>query len=200
MMPKAGDIVLVRYEDDGPWHERLLLYRARGSIWVLATPDYDIYEEEIGSHNADFVAVRYPKPGGGLPPGVQQGTVYGFDAPSDDDKKQLIVEGTEMGRAERERLGLPLDDAPAAAAAGGNPAPVVALTGAALPARVSAAGLWILDEPGTACDLGDIVTAPPAANVFGDRALVDVNGVTLVARMLPQGADPSAYLALGRIS
>ena len=41
--------------EGGLWHVRLLLFHVTGNWWVIATPDLDVYEEELFAGNPDFV-------------------------------------------------------------------------------------------------------------------------------------------------
>jgi hypothetical protein len=43
-----GDYILVWYDDDMVWHERLLVASLGGTVWVIATPDGDRYPEDLG--------------------------------------------------------------------------------------------------------------------------------------------------------
>ena len=47
-MLKPGGLVRVYYPDDpGIWHERLLLYPVTAQVWVIYTPDGDLYSENL---------------------------------------------------------------------------------------------------------------------------------------------------------
>ena len=50
---RPGMVILVYYDDDRMWHERLLLYPVTRYIWVILTPDDDFYEEQISGGAAD---------------------------------------------------------------------------------------------------------------------------------------------------
>ena len=49
------------------WHTRLLLVQTQGSNWVIATPDHDIYVEEMAATNSDFTGFYYSGPNGHVP-------------------------------------------------------------------------------------------------------------------------------------
>lgn len=44
-----GDIWFVDYGEGPPqvWHSRLLAAHIVNSLWVIVTPDHDIYEEQL---------------------------------------------------------------------------------------------------------------------------------------------------------
>ena len=37
----------VYYSDDSVWHQRLALWRVKEGIWVICTPDSDVYAEDL---------------------------------------------------------------------------------------------------------------------------------------------------------
>lgn len=44
---RPGDRVLVRYEGEPLWHERLVIGEAFDGNWMIGTPDFDVYEEPL---------------------------------------------------------------------------------------------------------------------------------------------------------
>ena len=63
----AGTRVLVCYDQDPArrlWHERLLCAHVRDSEWVVATPDRDLYLEDLEEGIEDLVLLGAR---GGLP-------------------------------------------------------------------------------------------------------------------------------------
>ena len=50
---KQGDRLLAFYETDVVWHARLLLALVDQNLWVILTPDGDIYAEEVSDGNMD---------------------------------------------------------------------------------------------------------------------------------------------------
>lgn len=46
-MWRAGDRVLLRYVGQPLWHERLVIGEAYDGNWVIATPDFHMYEEPL---------------------------------------------------------------------------------------------------------------------------------------------------------
>ena len=62
---RPGDRPLVYYDpEDDHWHERLLPSPCSRASWVVATPTYDIYEEDL-TENLDVRKVG-PRGGGGV--------------------------------------------------------------------------------------------------------------------------------------
>jgi len=120
----AGDRALLNYgEPGGPfWHVRMVLGHVHGHDYVVLTPDFDTFVEELSTHNADLEGFRVMSPGGGAPPGLGGATMYGFRPMTAAERRDLIAEGRRMGQAERAALGLA---APAAVGLPGvAPAPV----------------------------------------------------------------------------
>lgn len=78
----------VLYNVPGPavWHQRYLIGRvvSLGSepsakdTWMVATPDADIYEEDLGGTSVDMQAVRYAAVRRPPPPGLPRGSCYRF--------------------------------------------------------------------------------------------------------------------------
>jgi hypothetical protein len=120
---------LGRYIGDNQWHERCVLSWVTGSEFVIATPDLDLYIEQLDLANDDLDAVRFPADGA-APIGVPAHLIYGFVprlAPAG--IAALIVEGERMALLERAHRGLPVLTPPplgAAAAGVGAGQPVLA--------------------------------------------------------------------------
>lgn len=59
IMWRPGDRVLLRYEGEPLWHERLVVGEAFDGNWVVGTPDFDVYEEPLqpGGDVADVIAM-----------------------------------------------------------------------------------------------------------------------------------------------
>ena len=64
----AGDMVLLDY-DEVPrlWHMRFLVFHVQTTEYIVVTPDFDIYVEDISLANPDLVGVRSLLPGGAFP-------------------------------------------------------------------------------------------------------------------------------------
>ena len=157
-----GDEVLVNYgaADGGLWHTRWVLDHVRFNEYVVASPDYDIFTEELSMQNLDLEGLRLRPPGGGMPPGLAGAPVYGFGPMTDADRTHLLQEGARIAAAERAALGLGGPPAPAVAppaAPAGGAAPV------APPAAAGAAALIPIAVPAAAAAAPPAAAAPAAA-------------------------------------
>lgn len=73
---RVGDRVLVRYRGEALHHERLLGEElGQGDLWVIATPDYDVYEERLRA-GADIERVDLLPGDRSLPDDVEEGAAY----------------------------------------------------------------------------------------------------------------------------
>ena len=117
-------------------------------MYVIVTPDHDVYEEQLSNANPDFVAYHYGSPGlRAVPPaGVNAGRVYGFRALSALQYQQLMHQARVYAAGLRMGLGLP--------AAGGAPAP-----GPAVPAVAAPAMVWVAMETRRTTQVGSVVFA-----------------------------------------
>lgn len=126
---KAGDRILVYYEGNTFWHTRYLLACVERSLWIIITPDGDIYAQEVSSANGDWEAWRSWPLGGGIPVGVDGNRIYRFNPePDAGTLQQLLQEGDQHAQQERVRLGLGVP-APGAAAPVAPAAPAPAAVG-----------------------------------------------------------------------
>jgi len=107
----VGAEALVRYDVAGEvvWHKRLLLAQVHQTEWIVVTPDWDLYAEELNPVlNDDVTSVRMLRPGGIIPPGVDPARIYDFaNIITDAEKAELYAEGEGLAQAERARRGLP---------------------------------------------------------------------------------------------
>jgi hypothetical protein len=88
-----GDAVLVFYEDDVVWHERLLIYPVQGLRWYILTPDGDEYAETLRGDAEGPSRIRQLGPHYATPGGLYAG-VYRFkDYPDDLQMRALIRRG-----------------------------------------------------------------------------------------------------------
>ena len=82
-MATPGDVVLVKYDVEGPvvWHQRIILavHPRSAGVYVILTPDGDIYEEGYNADNEDVAAVLATRGAGDTPAGVGGEAVYRFD-------------------------------------------------------------------------------------------------------------------------
>ena len=177
-----GDIAYVRYDGFDVWHERMICGCVQNDEYLIVTPDFEFFVEQLSVHNSDLDGFRVQAPGGVLPLGIDAGSVYGFRPPNGAERAQVLAEGLQL--ADGERLGRGLGGAGAgggllAAAAAQPLAPLAAAApqappagmlpiaaGAAAPIAVApvvaapfvlagAAGVWIADDPGENVDVDD---------------------------------------------
>ena len=82
-MALVNRYILVGYYDvGGPrlWHERLALEWISDENYVIATPDRDVYVEQLSLLNGDFRGIRVRAGQGVLPAGVNAAEVYPLPA------------------------------------------------------------------------------------------------------------------------
>ena len=101
-----GEVALVHYVDDTPYHHRLILAWVTDTEYVVATPDYDFFIEQLDLTNPDLDGLRLP--GAGQAMGVGADNVYTCAAiPGGAARAGLLQEGARMAAMERVRRGLP---------------------------------------------------------------------------------------------
>ena len=104
--PAPAEIALVHYVDDVPYHQRLILAWVTDTEYVVATPDFDLFIEQLDFTNPALDGLRLP--GAGQAMGVGAGNVYTFAAiPDGTERAALVQEGARMAAMERVRRGLP---------------------------------------------------------------------------------------------
>ncbi|CAK0837412.1 unnamed protein product [Prorocentrum cordatum] len=173
MALRPGDVVLVRYDDD-LWHERLILFHIQGHEYVVCSPDYDIFVEQLDAQNPDLTGIRFPAAPGAAVMGVGRARAFS-PRPTAAQQQQLLAEGQQVGAAELTARGLPAaapPGAPVAGAAGAAPAAVLPAGGAAAAAIVPA-----------------VAAAPPLA------APAAAAGAAAAAPVAPAAAAPAAAAA-----
>ena len=107
MSLEPGHYALLLYQGEQRFHARLLLHRLRGSEWIIVTPDYDVYVEDISAGNPDLDAVRVANVDGSAPIGLRDRDIYHFNPMPDAARvRRLIDEGNRMAIIERARLTL----------------------------------------------------------------------------------------------
>ena len=117
------------------YHQRFLAAHVEGAEWVVVTPDWDAYIEEITATIDGAVDVRLGGRDGALPAGLTQDMIYGFQGalPQGRRRAALIDEGRRLAAVEVARRGL-------AKPAAGADAGVAAADGAATPPRAGDGG------------------------------------------------------------
>lgn len=159
---KTGERILVRYNGEQMFHERLLLWPLGGSSWVCCTPDFDVYEED---HEDTSTIVSWSKiqRDGKLPRGMG-GLAYRFD--------------TEVSKADLSKL---LKDAlPTAEEA-------CALQGLEVIKPITIVMWNGSEEPA-----GDLLAAPAVASAVKRRLSIDWNQKKMDTRLGKPAAIPEA--------
>ena len=89
-------------------HERLIGAHVDGSEYVVVSPDYDVFIEQLDTNNLDLESFRIAPPGGGLPVGLPgPGEVlYSFTALTAVQETALLAEARELADQERAARGL----------------------------------------------------------------------------------------------
>ena len=176
-----GDIWFVDYGEGPPqvWHSRLLAAHIVNSLWVIVTPDHDIYEEQLDNSNPDVVQVV--QGGGGLgaavPAAVNPANIYGFRAMTAQQYQQLMNNAKQYAAGLRVQMGLPPP--------GLHPAP-----GAAGPVVPQDPMVWVAMEADhgkvageVICDVG--VPLPAGAVTLGSsKALIPINAGALYVKQV----------------
>lgn len=113
-----GDVWYVSYGELNVLHARLLCSHVQGDLWVIATPDFDVYEELLSNRNPDLVEVH--RGGGGfgaaIPAGLNPAHIYGFRAMTIERYQAVMAEARQSAQL-RVQMGLPLPGLAAAAPA-----------------------------------------------------------------------------------
>ena len=189
---EAGHLALVDYgEVPRLYHARLLLAPTTGSNWVILTPDYDRYEEQMDHLNGDFADFIFLGAHGVIPAHIPAHEVYSF-APMN---PGLLAHHMTLGKVEANAIRHSRGVGPIGAVAHAIPAPAVAPAApAAVPAGVLAGGhvaavapaaagagagvaashSWIVVEASGGRARGDVICVEPAALPPGHFQLGDV--------------------------
>lgn len=192
---EMGGIALVNYREvPRCWHTRLLLHPIATSRWVIATPDLDIYDEDLSDQNPDFVGFHYSGPGGQIPPHISARTVYGFAPMSATQLGQLMAQGRTYAAAN----GAQAQADPGPQAAPVAAAPVAGVGGGGQGVAVGLADRWIAMEKGGQYARGDLVCIDPAplpqgCSVLDSLAILAVDGGHICLRKMTQ-AEVSAFV------
>ena len=96
-----GTHAFVRYEGYPVWHERILLAHVKDSVWVIATPDFDLYPELLSDDNEDLDAFRIGGTTRRLPAGIGGDPTYRMRPLTARELPDLITEGEEIAALER---------------------------------------------------------------------------------------------------
>lgn len=106
MSQLIGKTVLVRY-GTGLWHERYILAAVEPPEFVVVSPDYDVFVEQLDLSNEDISGLRFPPQPGAILQGI--GDTYSFfPQPTDEELVTLTEEGAGLTAAERAARGVAL--------------------------------------------------------------------------------------------
>ena len=130
----VGSEILIKYSGFNEWHARLLLAEVGNDVFIVITPDGDVFPEDIKASNRDIEQWRRRPGDRSVPFGVAAADAYDFGVlPSAAELAHLQLEAAGAARRERARLGLP-DLAPAV-----PPAPPAGVPGAGPPGAIAPA-------------------------------------------------------------
>ena len=189
---ESGGIALLNYgEVPELWHTRLLLHQTNGANWIIATPDMDVYEEEMDAGNVDLAGFYYSGPDGHVPGHINPARIYGFAPLTPAELGQLMMQGRVMAA----NMGVVIGAAAVAA-------PVVAPVAAPAPPVAAGGGgavedTWVaMEKVGPHSRRDVIATDPnplPAGHVtLGNRAIIPVGQEFLSLRKM-KAADVAGY-------
>ena len=197
----VGDVVLVQYGGFPMWHERLVCAVVVAPEYVVCTPTYDFFAEELSMANPDLSGVEVYMLDGTPPPPINPHMIFGFPAFDFVRHRRLLAERGRLADLERARLGLvpaiAVGGVPVAAVLPPAAAAVLPAVGA-LPGAGAGALQWVLDEPLLHHEVGDLMPVPVGAPQLGDRALIMVGTEVAVCRLLPPGTTVLSYAAARR--
>ena len=180
-----GDVFFLDYGEVPPIiHARLLIAHVYNHLWVIPTPDMDVYEEIMHEQNPDIITLHRGQGGFGapLPPALNPAQVYGFRPMSAQRYQELVGEGRTYAAELRVRLGIPPPGLRDAAQVG------------PLPADPSSPDdmVWVALESDHGYKVGDIVCdvgiALPADSLTlgNNKALVPKNDGALCVKLVPK--------------
>ncbi|CAK0818286.1 unnamed protein product, partial [Prorocentrum cordatum] len=179
----TGITVFLNY-GDALYHERILLAWVVDSLFIVITPDFDVYIEQIDASNPDLEALRVSDHAGSIPFGLTGAQLYRFRArPAGADLVNLMAEGRHHARVERAARGLaPPPGQDDIIGPGGN-APAVVPIPLPVPPPVA---------PGVpAVPMAPRVEFALPANALdvGGRTFVSVNGKAVSGTRVAAGTD-----------
>ena len=149
-----GAIAYVCYVGDDLWHERVVVGNAE---YVVCSPDFDIFIEQLDAGNADLSGIRYSDETGGLPVGMTGAQAYSFTVRVGGlQLVGLLREGEAHARTERLGRGL-------AGAAGAAPFAAGALAPLVVPVVLPAVAAILAPQLGAGGFAAGFLAAQPAA-------------------------------------
>jgi hypothetical protein len=174
--------VLVLYDVGGPdlWHERLVLHHIINDDYVVASPDNDVFYEELSVLNTDFKGLRVKPSHNVLPAGILPAQVYPLPAFSPAEIAQLRHEGQQVLQHERTQRGLGAEPRPQEAAGAND------FVGGTL--------YWLAAENTGCYKFGDRVDGVAQVAVKGDKFVhVDASGTKVFVECV-EGAERPRFL------
>lgn len=181
--------VFVLYDVGGPplWHERLAMEHVAQEIYIVATPDQDVYGEELSLLNPDLRGIRVRAAPGVLPGGLNAGITYQLPAFSAAEMANLQRLAQQELAAERAVRGVG-GGAPLQA-----PAPAVSSSDKVF---VKGTLYWIAAEKVGVFNYGDEVAGVVQAKSRGAKVVHDLgNGESIFVQCL-DGEDRPSFMQL----
>ena len=127
---QVGDYVLLLYNGyPDVYHKRLLIGWVDGGTFIVVTPTFDVYAEDVSGNNGDLDDVRVCI-GNARPPGLANVVIFDFNPVlSPAQITRLTEEGERLASVERARLELPDPPPRPVAAAAPPPGPAAGAQG-----------------------------------------------------------------------
>ena len=173
---QPGDRILVSYEDDPAcWmHERLCLAQVGRRIWVMATPHFDIYQEDLDEYTSTHPVGKL----GGVDASLmgRQRVMFKPDELRTQ-RTRLLADGEEEARALRAADFVPnaLEGAPQGARGSTTTLPLRQPFPTALGVP-DPHSVWVALEAAGGYCIGDVVRHDPNMPCIGDRGLLLLPG------------------------
>ena len=197
-VPDEGGRCYVRYRGFDLWHERLVVgtIDAANSLFLVCTPDFDIYEEEL-KENTDIEGVRAGPVRGRRPPGIVN--AYSFAALSAVNMRQLMTEGRAMA-AREVAIRFPVAAPPSGASSGvaivvadGGAPPGGGASGNAAYVQGAHPLRWRLLEPAGDLAVGAPIVLSGGALRMENRAVDTLQGKTVSIASSPLDEDIDSF-------
>lgn len=102
-----GTMTYVCYVGEDLYHERLVVGWVEASEYVILTPDFDLYIEQLDAGNGDLGGLRVGDAAGTVPLGLSGADIYSFQhRPSGAALAGVLREGAALAATERQARGL----------------------------------------------------------------------------------------------
>ena len=187
-MALLGRLVLLEYDVGGPrlWHERIPLEHIREDLYVVVTPDRDIYAEELGLMNADLRNIRVRPGPGAVPPGVDPARIYGLPVWGANEMAAIRDEARRVAAVERGAAPVPAPVQPLAPVAAPQASEVVAV----YPAGTLK---WLYAEAAHGMKFGQEATGVVHAATRGAKAVQDLGAGNQIFVECVDGDDLQSF-------